>query len=387
VDRRTAGPLAAFAAFGVFWGAWGVLLPEIKEQVDASVTALGLALLAIGVAALPAMLVTGRIVDRLGPRALPPALVLFGVAVVLPGFTGSVPQLALALVLVGATSGALDVVVNVAATAVEASGGPRIMQVAHALFSAGFLVAAVTVGLARDAGVEPVPILVGTSVVILATAGLNRGAPPAPAAPRERRGLVFSRRLVVLGGLCAVAFVVESGIESWSALFLESELAASPSVSGLGPGLFAAAMVTGRSLGQVLEARIGDRALLAGGALTAALGLALTAAAQGIPLALVGFALGGAGVSVAAPTLFGAAGRGATEAERGSDVASVTTIAYLGFLGGPFVMGAVSGAFGLRAGVAMLAAVAVVLALATASLAGDALPLRRLQHPSRGQVP
>jgi MFS family permease len=193
--------------------------------------------------------------------------------------------------------------------------------------------------------------------------------------------------VLVLGGLCAVAFVAESGIENWSALFLEDELDAAPAVSGLGPGLFAAAMVTGRTLGQGLEARIGDRPLLTGGALVAAGGLTLAAVSPSVPVALVGFALGGAGISVAAPTLFGAAGRGASNAERGSAVASVTTIAYLGFLTGPFIMGSVSGALGLRAGMALLAGTAVLVAVGTASLAGNALPLRRLQHPPRGELP
>jgi MFS family permease len=387
VRRSTGGALAAFAVFGVYWGAWGVLLPDVKEQVGASVAGLGAALLAVGVAALPAMVATGRVADRVGARAVPPALVLFGAAVVLPGLTGSVWQLALALVLVGATSGALDVVINVAATTVEASGGPRIMQIAHALFSAGFLVAAIAVGFAREAGAEPLPVLLGVAALVFLAAWVNRGTPSAPARPRSRsRGLAVSRRLVVLGALCAVAFVVESGIENWSALFLEDELDAAPAVSGLGPGLFAAAMVAGRVLGQGLEARVGDRLLLAGGALTAAAGLSLVAVSAAIPVALAGFALGGAGISVAAPTLFGAAGRGAAAVERGSAVASVTTIAYLGFVFGPFIMGAVSGAFGLRAGTALLAGTAVLVALATASFAGDALPLRRLQHPPRGDL-
>jgi len=167
-------------------------------------------------------------------------------------------------------------------------------------------------------------------------------------------------------------------------LFLESELEASPAVSALGPGLFAAAMVTGRGAGQWLETRLEDRVLLVLGAATAAGGLALAAVAPAVPFALAGFALGGAGVSVAAPTLFGAAGRGAADAERGSSVASVTTVSYLGFLAGPPLIGAVSGAAGLRAGMAMLSAIAVLLALAAASLGRDALPLRRLQHPARG---
>jgi MFS family permease len=379
---RARGPLLAFAAFGAYWGAFGVLLPDLKEQAGASVSQLGLALFAEGLAALPAMLLAGRLVDRFGSRLLPLALVLFGLAVLLPGLAGSVWALAAALVFVGATSGALDVVINAAATGYEAAGGRRIMQVAHALFSAGFLVAAVAVGLARGAGAGPLPVLAGVSALLLVVAALNRGYPAVPRRESPPR-LRLSRRLLVLGLLCGVAFVVEGGIENWSALFLETELDASPSVSGLGPGLFAAAMVAGRTLGQWLEVRLGERLLLVAGATTSACGLALAAVAPAIPVALLGFALGGAGISVAAPTLFGAAGRGAADAERGSAVASVTTVAYLGFLFGPPVIGAVSGALDLRAGIGVLAAVALLLAVGAASLAGDALPVRRLQHPPR----
>ncbi|HXV33548.1 MAG TPA: MFS transporter [Gaiellaceae bacterium] len=377
--RAARGPLLAFFAFGAYWGAFGVLVPDLKEQVDASVTELGLAFLAVALAALPSMLVTGRIVDRVGPSILPPALAFFAAAAILPGLTGSVPQLALALALIGLASGAVDVVINVAATDVEASGGPRVMQIAHACFSGGFLVAAIAVGLARGAGAGPLPILAGVSALILASALVNRGYPRArrPEAPGR---FTFSRRLVVLGLLCGLAFVIEGGLEEWSALFLETELDASPSVGGLGPGFFAAAMMSGRLAGQWLEVRLGDRHLLVGGGLTASVGLALAASASAIPLALLGFALGGLGVSVAAPTLFGAAGRGAPAAERGSAVASVTTVSYLGFLAGPPLIGAVSGALSLRAGIGLMAVAALVLALA-ASIARRALPGATRRHP------
>lgn len=364
--RAARGPLFAFAAFGAYWGAWGVLVPAVKEQVGASVTELGLALLAVALAALPAMLVTGRIVDRAGTRILPLTLVLFGCAALLPGLAGSVWQLAFALTLVGLTSGAVDVVINVAATNVETSGGRRVMQIAHACFSAGFLVAAVAVGLARGAGSEPLPILGGIAALTLLAAAANRGHPDSSRVVAPRR-FTLSRRLVVLGLLCALAFVIEGGIEAWSALFLETELTASPALGSLGPGFFAAAMVAGRLAGQGLEIRLGDRFLLAAGAATAAIGLALAAIAPAVPLALLGFALGGAGVSVAAPTLFGAAGRGAPDAERGSAVASVTTISYLGFLAGPPLIGAVSGAVDLRAGIGLLAVIALLLAASAIS--------------------
>ena len=381
------GSLSAFGAFGVFWGAWAVLLPAIKEQTGASVAELGVALLFVAAAALPAMFATGLLLDRLGPRVLPISAVLFGLAVLLPGLADSVWQLVLALVVVGAASGALDVSINFGATSIEACGGAPIMQKAHASFSGGFLAGSLFAAVAREIGVDPVVILLATSLVPFLSAWLNRealGLPP-PAEKRAPR-ISLSRPLLILGLLCGTAFVVESGIEQWSALFLESELDASPVFAGLGPAFFAAAMVTGRVLGHGLGIRFGDRRLLAGGALVSACGLALAATSTAVPVALVGFFLGGGGISVAAPVLLGAAGRGSSERERGSAVASVTTVSYLGFLAGPPLIGVVSGAFDLRAGVALLAGIAALTSIAASSLGGDALPLRRLQHPPRGVV-
>jgi MFS family permease len=329
------------------------------------------------------MLVSGRIVDRVGPRATPPALLLFALSGVLPAFANSVPQLVLALLILGAATGALDVVINAAATSVEAATGHRIIQLAHALFSGGFLAGAIGAGIARGLGAGPLPVLAGVAALAAVTAGVNRGFPVVPRRVSERR-FTFSRRLLVLGALCGVAFVVEGGIENWSALFLETELDASPALSALGPGLFAASMVTGRLLGQWLEVLLGDRLLFVGGTAVAGGGLVLAALAPALPLALLGFALGGAGISVAAPIVFGSAGRGADDEERGSAVASVTTISYLGFLLGPPLVGAVSGALNLRAGLGLLAGIALLLSLAAASFGGDALSVRRLQHPSRG---
>jgi MFS family permease len=384
VTPRTS--LFAFGSFGAFWGAWAVALPAVKEQTGASVGELGLALLFIAAAALPAMLATGFLIDRLGPRLLPLAGVGFAVAALLPGLAGSVWTLALALAVLGAWSGALDVSINFGAARVEAGGGAPIFLKAHAFFSGGFLVASVLSGLAREAGAEPLPILGAAAFLALISAWTNRAAATLPPAAEPRRlALRPTRALILLGLLCGVAFVVESGIEHWSALFLETELDASPALAGLGPAFFAGAMVLGRIFGHRLQARVGDAVLLAGGGLLAAAGLAVAASASSPAVGVIGFFFGGAGVSVAAPVFFGAAGRDAAERERGSAVATVTTISYLGFLTGPILVGAVSSGFDLRAGIALLAGAAVVLALASASFA-RALPLRRIEPAARGGV-
>jgi MFS family permease len=348
------------------------VLPGIRAETGASEAGLGAALLCVAVGALPAMLAAGLAIDRFG-SLVALSVVAYAGAFVLPGLAGSVPQLALALVAVGAASGTLDVAANAAVASLEAETGRRLMQAAHALFSAGVVAGSVSGGLARDAGVSPRYVLLATAGAVALTAVANRGGPRRRAADPRPVRLVFTPLLVILGVLCAVAFVVESGIESWSALYLEDDLDASPAASGLGPASFAAAMAVGRLLGQGLGARIGDRTLVAGGALLAGLGVLVAAAAGTAPVALAGFAIGGAGISMAAPVFFGAPGYLAGTAERGGAVSTVTTISYLGFLAGPALMGAVGATLGLRAIWLVLAAVAGTLAAAVVALA---LPLR-----------
>jgi MFS family permease len=372
MSPKATGPMLAFLGFGALWGVWVAVLPGIRAETGASEAGLGAALLCVAAGALPAMLAAGLAIDRFGPLVAPSILAL-AAAFVLPGLAGSVPQLAAALVAVGVASGALDVAANTAVSSLEASTGRRLMQAAHALFSVGVVAGSASAGLARDAGASPRDVLLAASGAVALTALANRGAPRPTAAERRPVRIVRTPLLVLLGALCAVAFVVESGIESWSALYLEDRLDASPAASGLGPASFAAAMALGRLLGQGLGARIGDRTLVAGGALVASLGVLVAAGAGTVPLALAGFAIGGAGISMAAPVFFGAPGYLASPADRGAAVSTVTTISYLGFLAGPALMGAVGATLGLRAIWLVLAAVAALLG---AVVTAFALPLR-----------
>src|SRR5438874_12032715 len=120
-------------------------------------------------------------------------------------------------------------------------------------------------------------------------------------------------------------------------------------------------MAAGRFLAQVAVG-LSDRVLLGGGAVLAAAGCLLTASASSTAVGLVGLALGGAGVSLNAPVVFGVAGR---RPDAGTAVATVTTIGYLGLLIGPPLVGGVAQATSLRASFVVLAAVAAATAAAT----------------------
>jgi MFS family permease len=124
-------------------------------------------------------------------------------------------------------------------------------------------------------------------------------------------------------------------------------------------------MAAGRFLGQAAT-RVSDRALLAGGTLGAAVGCAIVAISGSSGAALVGFALAGAGISLNAPVVFGAAGR--RKVDPAGAVAVVTTLAYLGLALGPPLMGGLADAGSLRGAFATLAVISVVVAGAATKL-------------------
>jgi MFS family permease len=366
LSRR--GPLAAFVAFGLLWGGWAALVPAVQEAIGASKGALGLAFLFIAVGSLPAMLLTGRELDRRGTRILPWLLVGLAVAATLPAFVGSVAALGAALLVLGVFTGATDVAMNAAVSELEVRHDVRLMQLAHALYSAGVLVGAIGVGIARELGAGRVEVLGAIALLLLGAAAMNTRHERIGRRATTPKRMRLSRAVIPLGVVCAAAFVIEGGMENWGAVFLEQELGAGPAVGALAPAAYGGAMMVGRLSGQWLEHRLDDTLLLGGAFAVALVGLVGAAVAPNVPFALVAFFVGGAGISIAAPTLFGAGGRNATPEERGSAIATVTTLGYLGFLVGPPIVGGIAELAGLRGSFAVLALLAAGLVAVTPRL-------------------
>ena len=367
--REAFAAIAAWSSFGVFWGGWGALIPEIKDATGASEAELGLALLFVAAGALASMPLTGILVDRFGERVLVPALALFAASVVLPGLAGSVFALAAALAVVGAASGALDIAMTARVVGIESRRDTRLMSRAHGAFALSAVVGSVAVGLAREAGLGRAPILVALAVPILAVAVVN--APLARRAPRPERPRPRGRRprltraLAFLGLLYALALVVENALEQWSAVHLEETLGATPALGALGPALFSLGLFAGRALTFLYERRIAETTTVRVSAVGAVGGLLLLALAPNQLVGLLGAFAAGFAIAPAAPTIISFVGRSASAERRGSAISVATTMGYLGYLLGPVFVGAVAGLAGLRVGLVSVAAVSALLALAT----------------------
>lgn len=350
-------PLAAFVAMGVFWGTWSAVIPAVRTATGVDDAQLGRALLAVAVGALPAMLLGGRLVDRVGPWLVSLSVALFGMAAMLPAAAGSVWTLTAALLALGTASGFMDTVMNTRVSAIESLRGIRLMHLAHGSFALTFFVAATLTGVAREAGIGYPTLLVTAGLLILTAAVTARGsiAEPAVEAPPSTGRWWPTPVVVLLGLITMVAFLAENGLQSWSALHLERTLAAGAAIGGLGPGMLELAVAAGRFAGQGLAGRLGDGALIATASALGSAGAFLLALAPSAAWALVGLAIAGVGLSVIAPSAFSLVGRTATPERRGAAVAAAGVIGYTGFFIGPAVLGLTAARFGLTAAISVIA--------------------------------
>jgi MFS family permease len=350
---------------------WAPHIPGVKRDLALGSGTLGLALLGLAVGAVSAQLAAGALAARAGSRPVTTvSLALVAVTLPLPVLAPNVVSLVVALVLLGVGVGAIDVAMNVQATSVQAVLGRPVLSGLHASYSFGLLAGAGLGALAVGAGLDAWVHLAATGLVV---AGLGLAAcrvllpGAADAAPEGPLVARPSRELAALGVIGFCVALCEGGTADWSAVYMDTELAAAPGVAGLAFAAFAGAHAAGRLAGDGLLGRLGAVRLIRAGGLFAAVGFGAGLAVGRPVAAIAAFALLGLGIAAAFPTMIAAAARVEGEASA-TAIAAVSTVAYVGFLAGPPAIGGIAELVGLDRALALLvvaAGVTAVLASAT----------------------
>ena len=391
LGRARIAVTVAFVAHGLLAAAWVVRIPQIKEHLGLSEGSMGVALLGAPVGVVIAVRFAGRIIASRGSRATTIAAGIVCAGALVPlGLAWNLGALILALLLLGASLGLMDVAMNAQGVAVERGYGRPLMSGLHGAYSIGTLAAALAGSGAAQAGV-PVPVHLAAAAVVLAALVavgcrglLDRSAdavpvpaePPEPperderSAPDAAAAAPSSRWLpAMLGVIGLCSFVGEGAVADWSAIYLREDLCTGPGFAGLGYAGCAVAMTVGRLAGDRVVARFGAVPVLRAGSLTAALGLGLGLAAGHPAAAVCGFTIFGLGAAVVAPVTFSAAGN-IPGVPAAAGISRVTGLGYLGLLGGPPVIGFVAQGVGLGWALAVpvgLVGLIFLLAPATAS--------------------
>ena len=322
----------------------------------------------MSLAAFPVMRFWGTAVAGLGTRALPLALAAFAVGCVVLAVAGSLWLLVMSFAILGAASGALDISLNLRTAEIEAATGLSLFNRTHAMFPAAMLAASAITGVARGLGSGVAAIFIAVAVCFVAGLLLDvRTALPAarPDSPVRRQRGIIGRALLVLAITAALAAALDNSSQSWAAIFVETVQGAAPAVAGLAPAAFVLGLSLGRLGAHAIEARFQPRMVLLVAALLAAPAFAVVASNPPVGLTITALLLAGIGVGPVEPAVFRAATRSVPVADRGPALATVTAIAYLGYLLSPPILGAVIDVAGWAAMWGLTAAVSLVVAALT----------------------
>jgi len=370
-----------FLCLGALAGAWGVHVPSAKLHFGLSEMALSGLLLCGGLGVIASLLFAGRIVARLGARGtvrLGAALSALGLAAVL--LPPTLPLALLAMAVWGVAGTLMDMAMNAEGTVLESQLGRPVMSGLHGMWSVGGMAGAALCGmlLRAEAGTPAAQLAgfsLGVGLLSLLTVGgmlpvhpAARGTAGAGVGTGERdpeAHFVWPRGPLLLIGLLLLCGMTAEGVMyDWSVLYMKQELGQSQAFASLAYISFAGAMALARFAGDGLRARVSERRLLTGGGLTAA-GAMTVALLSGQPVvAVVCFAIAGAGLAAVAPVLFNAATR-VPGISRAAAISAATSVGYAGFMLGPSLIGALAELSSLSWALAVLVPASLLVAIGT----------------------
>lgn len=369
VQRARLATSVFFLVNGAVVGSWVPFIPERAHTLGLSAGRLGTVLLGAGLGAVLAMPLAGSLIPRFGSRVVSVVCGTgFAAALFFNVLVSSRWALLLAMVVYGMCGAGMDVSMNAQAVLVEGRSGRRILSSLHGLFSLGNVLGSFAISAAFARNVPPLPLAGVTSVLLVAAVLFSSPLmlrDDAGAGQGEHTHRSFDPRLLALGALVVAAMVCEGGTADWSGLYLRNGRELGPGWAGVGFGVFASLMLLGRLLGDLVVDRLGEVRTLRVGTLLGALGALLVVYGPGSAVALLGFALFGAGLANSSPVLYRAAGQ-VPGIPAGVGLATAVGLGYVGLLAGPPALGSVGQALGLRAIFLVMAGLCVALSIGAA---------------------
>jgi hypothetical protein len=271
----------------------------------------------------------------------------------------------------GVFHGSLDVSMNTQGVSVERAGKAPIMSGLHGAWSVGGFVGAGLGALAVGVGIPLAGQLAVFGICIAVVAGWSTRAllpdPPHPRSPVEAvrpSNILLNPAILILGAVALACMFCEGAAADWSAVYLRDSLGAQPAVAGLGYAAFAGTMVILRLSGDRLLMRFRPSVLLPVLAGIATFTLFGTLIIGSPVAALVGFGSLGVGMALVIPTVFSIAGR-LPGVKTGPAVAAVSALGWIGFVGGPPIIGVLSEHVTLPVTLGLLPVLAAMIAIAT----------------------
>lgn len=358
LTRTRVAVAAGFFLQGLVFAAIVTQTPRIKDKFELGDGGLTGILVMVAVVSGVGSVVAGMIAERrTSAVAFKVALATIGLGALLVGLAPNLGLLLAAFVIYGLGVGGVDAGMNMQGVRVQKAYGRSIMANFHGMWSVGGITGALY---ASGAAEIDLPLALSLVIVAVVTWLVVLWAAPMFLAGRDvaaqehdaglsAKGLDLPWRPILIFGLVVLLFyAADTGILTWSSVYLEDALDATKTIAPLAYGAYQAGALVSRFGGDFLVRRVGAPAVVALGTTVGIVGLGTVAAAAAPFMAIVGFFIAGLGLAILAPLAFAALAGAVPAAALDVAIARMNIANYLGAILGGGLIGAAATADHLR---------------------------------------
>lgn len=360
----------AFLTAGIGVGTLYSRVADIKETLQISNAQVGSALFVSAIGVLVAIQLGGRLCASYGSKRVSVyGSFLASGSIAFFGFSDSYKMLLITLFFFGFLNAIQDIGMNTHASTLEHETNKRYMSGFHAVFSVGALIGGAVGGLASqfEITLKAHAVAMGIALFILNFSARNWWMPSEidihefKKEGKAPKSFIF----IFIGLLGLISTINEGAAGDWGGILARETFNANGFLSVLPYIAFNLSMVIGRFSGDRLATKFGAMKILFSAGLIAGIGLSGGLIIGTIYGQILGWLAIGAGMSVVIPMVFSLAGeiaRTRNGIAPSQAVAIASGISYLGFMGGPPIMGYLSSALTLRWAMLIPAALSIFLA-------------------------
>lgn len=341
-----------FFICGLNFATWATRIPDFKASLQLSDAQLGTVLMGLPIGSLVSLPLAGWLLTKYASKWISiMAVVMYLIVIPSLGLTNSAWSLFIGLFFFGMAGDIMNIAMNTQVVSLEAKMGKIIMSSFHAIFSIGLLAGAFFGGLLEQKNFSPTAhfSIIALVNILLVPLSVKNLLPDKPMFQENKKSSSLYHLGSYLLTLSLIAFcgmLCEGAMADWISLYFK-EYSPEPTLPiTIGFSAFAAAMVIGRIFGDKISLRYGVSNILICNGLLVGIGMVLTLFVPSIYVKILGCFVTGLGISTIVPLIYSQAGN-QKDIMPSIAIAGVSTIAYIGFLIGPVIIGYLSDLVGL----------------------------------------
>ncbi|MHA8077665.1 MFS transporter [Aquirufa antheringensis] len=341
-----------FFICGLNFATWATRIPDFKSFLSLSDAQLGTVLMGLPIGSLVSLPIAGWLLTKYASRWICiMAIVLYVIVIPSLSLLSSPITLFVGLFFFGMAGDIMNIAMNTQVVSLEAKMNKIIMSSFHAVFSIGLMAGAFLGGILEKehfTTTEHFSLVALSNILLIPFSfpNLLTDKPVQDESKPKSSILNLGPYLIILSFIAFCGMLCEGAMADWISLYFKEYSPDSPFPITIGFSFFAAAMVLGRFVGDKISLKYGVSNILIVNGILIGLGMLLTLLFSSIYLKIGGCFLTGIGISTIVPLIYSQAGN-QKEIMPSIAIAGVSTIAYIGFLLGPVLIGYLSDFVGL----------------------------------------